>query len=163
MKLFYNVFSRPLDGFVKHAESNERLKHNLPFQVQCCWNGAVVIDARPFNLPARIRFRREFTRLASERQTDALYSQCSASECNQLCNDLQRNGFKRAMVVPRVKLAYEWQIYMQLHADDSLLSPNQSESGLVEFTEPPTKIWCEPLNNVGSRSPDGPGGYHQIL
>ncbi|KAI8320665.1 hypothetical protein GQ54DRAFT_246300, partial [Martensiomyces pterosporus] len=68
---------------------------NWPFQVQCCWNGVAVIDAQVFRGHNATRFRRSAP------------GECSASECSLLCNDLWTSGYRRAVVVPRVKVAYD--------------------------------------------------------
>lgn len=78
-----------------------------------------------------------------------------------MCNDLQRFGYQRSLVVPRVKLAYKWPHYERLHTLRKQ-SFNRQESIPVEFKPVPSRVWCAPLDIKGQRGPDGPGGYMRV-
>ncbi|KAJ2878755.1 hypothetical protein H4R27_005668 [Coemansia aciculifera] len=100
-----------------------------PFQVQCGWNGMVVIDAKVFRGDDGVRFRR------------SVEGECSASECSLICNDMWRKDFNRLVTVPRVKLTYELRVQT------------------ISFRPGPKKILCHPLNGVDTINPDGPKVY----
>ncbi|KAI7830904.1 cryptococcal mannosyltransferase 1-domain-containing protein [Kickxella alabastrina] len=125
--------------------------YNRPFQVQCCWNGLAVIDARVFEGPAAIRFRRSAPK------------ECSASECSLLCNDLWAAGYKRAVVVPRVKVSYDIatrdQLRQPVYFPHDAPFSDQNHPPKVEFKPGPKAVYCHPLNNPGSRTPDGPASF----
>ncbi|KAJ2460757.1 hypothetical protein GGF42_000640 [Coemansia sp. RSA 2424] len=121
-----------------------------PFQVQCCWNGIAVIDAQVFRGDEGLRFRRSDE------------SECSASECSLMCNDMWRKGFNRAVMVPRVKLAYEIKVRnlireeLYFPADTPFSNPAVEK---ISFRPGPKKILCRPLNGIDSHHPDGPEVY----
>ncbi|KAJ2793801.1 hypothetical protein H4R20_006430, partial [Coemansia guatemalensis] len=124
--------------------------HNRPFQVQCCWNGAAVLDANAFRGANALRFRRSAP------------GECSASECSLLCNDLWQAGYQRALVVPRVKVTYN------IETRDLLRRPSNFPRD-VPFHDPdpakkvfkpgPATVYCNPLNSEGVSVPDGPASY----
>ncbi|KAJ1646415.1 hypothetical protein J3B02_003070 [Coemansia erecta] len=125
--------------------------NNRPFQVQCCWNGLAVIDASVFAKPHKIRFRRSKP------------SECSASECSLLCNDMWSAGFQRAVVVPRVKVSYDMTTRDYLRAPDqfphdSLFADKKNSLGIV-FRPGPDSVYCHPLNSPSARIPDGPATF----
>ena len=174
---------RPLDGFTVDAPTNERLRRRLPFQVSCCWNGAVVLNAEPFchDESDPVRFRRTpSTLLAKEDPSDnnnnsgeLLYGSCSGSEINSLCMDFYRRDYRRAVIVPRVKLAYDWPTYQALqqykdndkdndrdHDDDR--DYDEQEDSLIEFQPAPKAMRCYPMENPGLRSPDGIIGWERV-
>ncbi|KAJ2381351.1 hypothetical protein GGI23_007606 [Coemansia sp. RSA 2559] len=121
--------------------------HGRPFQVQCCWNGMAVIDARVFAGRKGIRFRR------------GANGECSASECSLLCNDMWGRGFGRLVVVPRVKVSYEMQtrdlLRMPLHSPRDLPFSDKQPEREIAFRPAPRSVYCHPLNKVGSAVPDG--------
>ncbi|KAJ2037277.1 hypothetical protein H4S03_003075 [Coemansia sp. S3946] len=133
------------DGAAKAAQTRGR-----PFQVQCCWNGIAVIDAHVFRGKNALRFRRSTA------------DECSASECSLLCNDMWAIGFKRAVVVPRVKLSYD------IVTRDLLREPynyprdapfSDSQPKQIAFRPGPKTVYCHPLNGKGDRNPDGPASF----
>ncbi|KAJ1665471.1 hypothetical protein EV178_003111 [Coemansia sp. RSA 1646] len=121
--------------------------HGRPFQVQCCWNGMSVIDARVFAGRKGIRFRR------------GADGECSASECSLLCNDMWARGFGRLVVVPRVKVSYEMQtrdhLRMPLHVPRSLPFSERQPEREIAFRSAPESVYCHPLNSIGTTVPDG--------
>ncbi|KAJ2827506.1 hypothetical protein GGI24_002626, partial [Coemansia furcata] len=124
-----------------------------PFQVQCCWNGAALIDAQVFHGDDGLRFRR------------SAEGECSASECSLLCNDMWKKGFKRAIVVPRVKVSYDIKTRNKLREPVSFpadLPYNRPEAEKVSFRSGPNRIECFPLNGIDSQHPDGPAVYVDI-
>ncbi|KAJ2735408.1 hypothetical protein IW152_001634 [Coemansia sp. BCRC 34962] len=123
---------------------------NRPFQVQCCWNGMAVIDAKVFYGKNALRFRR------------SIADECSASECSLLCNDMWATGYRRAIVVPRVKLSYD------IVTRDLLRKPfnyprdvpfSDGQSKQIAFRPGPKTVYCHPLNGNGARNPDGPASF----
>ncbi|KAJ2865353.1 hypothetical protein GGH94_002306 [Coemansia aciculifera] len=133
------------DGAAKAAQTRSR-----PFQVQCCWNGIAVIDAQVFRGKNALRFRRSAA------------DECSASECSLLCNDMWATGYKRAVVVPRVKLSYD------IVTRDLLREPynyprdapfSDSQPKQIAFRPGPKTVYCHPLNGKGDRNPDGPASF----
>lgn len=95
----------------------------------CNRNGAAVLNAKPFYLSENpVRFHRVPSQLLDAEDPrlsealaryigETLYASCSGSEVNTLCMDFFRRGFQRAVVVPRVKVAYDWKTYDLLHRD----------------------------------------------
>jgi hypothetical protein len=182
-----NPFSDyPLASVISHEESNRRYLSGRPFQVQCCWNGAAVLDTKPFLPPFNLRFRREESLLIDGRKpsgsllrsawdrltvggVDGLrYKSCSGSECSTLCNDFQRKGFHRALIVPRVKLSYNLNVFRELQLyfndddddddDDDDVRKNDDvriNFEKIKFKPPPKSVSCHPMENRGSRHPDG--------
>ncbi|KAJ2348789.1 hypothetical protein GGH91_001193 [Coemansia sp. RSA 2671] len=133
------------DGAAKVAQMKSR-----PFQVQCCWNGIAVIDAKVFHGKNALRFRRSAA------------DECSASECSLLCNDMWATGYRRAIVVPRVKLSYD------IATRDLLREPfnyprdvpfSDGQSKRIAFRPGPKTVYCHPLNGNGARNPDGPASF----
>ncbi|KAJ2658491.1 hypothetical protein IWW48_003980 [Coemansia sp. RSA 1200] len=129
--------------------------HGRPFQVQCCWNGMAVIDARVFAGREGIRFRR------------SAESECSASECSLLCNDMWVRGFERLVVVPRVKVSYEIQtrdyLRMPLHAPREMPFSERQPEKKIAFRPAPETVYCHPLNGAGLRVPDGSALFVPLL
>ncbi|KAJ2813554.1 hypothetical protein FBU31_007428, partial [Coemansia sp. 'formosensis'] len=124
-----------------------------PFQVQCCWNGAALIDAQVFRGDDGLRFRR------------SAEGECSASECSLFCNDMWKRGFRRAIIVPRVKVSYEIKIRNKLREPIHFpadLPYNRPEAEKVTFRSGPASVICYPLNGIDSKGPDGPPVYVDI-
>ncbi|KAJ2063635.1 hypothetical protein GGI17_001571 [Coemansia sp. S146] len=120
------------------------------FQVQCGWNGMVVIDAKAFRGDGGVRFRR------------SVEGECSASECSLICNDMWRKGFNRLVTVPQVKLTYELGVRNLLHTPKHFPADipfNPPEVETISFRPGPKKILCHPLNGVDTINPDGPKVY----
>ncbi|KAJ2022141.1 hypothetical protein IWW57_004644 [Coemansia sp. S610] len=136
------------DDITMSAEMRDR-----PFQVQCCWNGMAVIDAKVFRGDDGLRFRR------------SAKDECSASECSLFCNDLWRKGFKRVVMVPRVKLSYD------IPSRNMLRKPLYFPADLpynnpeieISFRPGPEKVHCMPLNGIDAIDPDGPDTYVTLL
>ena len=166
-----NMFDKgPLFEFVRDEGTKERLKRLLPFQVQCCWNGMAVLNAQPFYPPFETRFRRDLTKDLAEDDVktdqmrgvypdEKLYETCSGSEISQLCNDFYSHGFKKAIIVPQVGVAYEWETYRRVQlALEMQLEENEQESDmaeLVDFKPAPMAAQCYPMDGNNLRTPDG--------
>lgn len=100
---FYDTWvARDSDGnlflkeppYVTDPYSLHRIALGLPFPVKCCWNGLVVMSAAPFSQHnLRVRMHKE--------------GECAASECSLVCNDLQRMGYRKIIVDPGVRQAYD--------------------------------------------------------
>ncbi|KAJ2052591.1 hypothetical protein GGI08_004993 [Coemansia sp. S2] len=145
------------EGFMKevHRISKDDISmvaqmRDRPFQVQCCWNGIAVIDAKVFRSEGGLHFRR------------SAEGECSASECSLFCNDMWRRGFQRAVMVPRVKLAYDIEVRDMLRKPISFPADtpfNLPEVEKISFRSGPKKVLCRPLNGIDSHNPDGPSTY----
>ncbi|KAJ2099778.1 hypothetical protein GGI09_002619 [Coemansia sp. S100] len=124
-----------------------------PFQVQCCWNGAALIDARAFQGEDGLRFRR------------SAEGECSASECSLFCNDMWAKGFRRTVMVPRVKVSYDIETRNMLRTPTFFPADipfNNPEVDKITFRSGPDEVICFPLNGIDSRNPDGPAVYVKI-
>jgi len=141
---------RPLGNFTSSNESNALLKANKPFQVQCCWNGMSVLNAAPFYDPYKIKFHQTDTKVLQENETSVTYSACDASEISNLCTDFIQNGFVRAMVVPEVKVAYDWKTYSVIRDTSKV-----HQQTLVEFKKPINVTECLPMVPGNPRVPTG--------
>ncbi|KAJ3077976.1 capsular associated protein [Quaeritorhiza haematococci] len=134
------MFGFGADDFLVHQPSNKRYKEGIPFQVSCCWNGLVVLDPRPFSQHYGVRFRRIVSKevnttllpVYKARRLDNLlplsdhkriYESCSASECSNLCSDFVSAGFERMVVVPRVRVAYEYPFWATLRSPSKFGAP----------------------------------------
>ncbi|KAJ1939341.1 hypothetical protein EC988_007337, partial [Linderina pennispora] len=138
---FNNQYRSIADDY--NAVSGQIFNH--PFQVQCCWNGIAVLDASVFD--EGIRFRRSNA------------AECSASECSLLCNDMWAKGYNRAVVVPRIKVAYATDARDELRLPYNF--PRDAKLGgwssmKVDYEAGPKEVYCHPLNEVGAMAPDGP-------
>ena len=95
----------PFEAVFRDAKSSHRFQRHLPIQVQSCWNGIAVLDPAPLYAHPHVKFR--MARLAD--------GECSASECSLICNDYWEAGYGRILMVPRVKLAYDKQVWDVIH------------------------------------------------
>ncbi|KAJ2885540.1 hypothetical protein H4R27_001335 [Coemansia aciculifera] len=141
------MFEKEMHKITKDDISMAAQVRDRPFQVQCGWNGMVVIDAKVFRGEGGLRFRR------------SAKGECSASECSLFCNDLWRKGFNRIIVVPRVKLAYD------IRARNLLRQPinfpadipyNSPEVENTSFRPGPKTVFCRPLKNPLTDIQDDP-------
>lgn len=97
----------PFESVFHDIESGHRFQRHLPVQVQSCWNGIAILDPAPFYAHPHVRFR--MAKLSA--------GECSASECSLICNDYWNAGYGRIIMVPRVKLAYDKQVWDIIHPD----------------------------------------------
>jgi len=95
----------PFEAVFRDPESSHRFQRHLPIQVQSCWNGIAILDPAPMYAHPHVRFR--MARLGE--------GECSASECSLICNDYWQAGYGRIVTVPRVKLAYDKQVFDIIH------------------------------------------------
>ncbi|KAJ3089875.1 capsular associated protein [Quaeritorhiza haematococci] len=192
-----NMFGITATDFVGHKPTNERLKQGLPFQVSCCWNGVAVLNARAFSDSFGVKFRRivsseiDTTRLPPQQVTrfkgmlpnntnwNRVYESCSVSECSNLCWDFANKGFDRMVVVPRVRVTYDFPSYSALRtpqgsSPSSWFSSSSSDTTPARFPldtpfkaeedepikyEPmPLSVFCLPLDEAGDSGPDW-GGF----
>ncbi|KAJ2241797.1 hypothetical protein GGI13_007196 [Coemansia sp. RSA 455] len=124
-----------------------------PFQVQCCWNGAALIDAQVFRGDNGLRFQR------------SAEGECSASECSLFCNDMWAKGFRHAVMVPRVKVSYDINTHNLLRTPTFFPTDipfNNPKVEKISFRSGPDDVICFPLNSIDSRNPDGPVEYVKI-
>lgn len=91
----------PFEAVFRDPESSHRFQRHLPIQVQSCWNGIAILDPAPMYAHPHVRFR--MAKLGD--------GECSASECSLICNDYWAAGYGRIVTVPRVKLAYDKQVF----------------------------------------------------
>ncbi|TPX31845.1 hypothetical protein SmJEL517_g04939 [Synchytrium microbalum] len=152
---------QPWDAFVPTPESASRLSRGLPFQAQCCFNGVAVYVAKPL-ATRQVQFRR------SEKGTE-----CAASECSLICNDLAREGYGRVLVVPRVRFAYDTRTYGKVWNMTKVLwditSLTSSWSTFVPFNQErirswkdgPTSVLCKGLEGNG-HEPDTDGIWQKL-
>jgi len=136
-----------------------------PFQVQCCWNGAAVFNARPFYEPFRITFRKRDTQvlhdsderhraLAKRFPGTPLYTECASAAENTICQDIQRAGFTRAIVVPTARFAYDWITFKAIRkakGHEFVIKANHS----INFQPLSDVVDCLPMNAAGIQRPDG--------
>ncbi|KAI8451358.1 CAP59 protein [Phakopsora pachyrhizi] len=78
-----------------------RFRSSLPIPVYSCWNGLIVLDARPFKEPYNLRFR----------SADLKTKECRSSECQLLAKDFWSLGFDRWVLVPSVSVTYSEKLY----------------------------------------------------
>ncbi|GAA5902385.1 hypothetical protein JCM5296_003127 [Sporobolomyces johnsonii] len=97
----------PFEAVFRDMESAHRFQRHLPVQVQSCWNGIAVLDPAPFYAHPHVRFR--MAKLSA--------GECSASECSLICNDYWNAGYGRIIMIPRVKLAYDRQVWDIIHPE----------------------------------------------
>ncbi|GAA5968843.1 hypothetical protein JCM21900_001795 [Sporobolomyces salmonicolor] len=97
----------PFEAVFRDMESSHRFQRHLPVQVQSCWNGIAVLDPAPFYAHPHVRFR--MAKLSA--------GECSASECSLICNDYWNAGYGRIIMIPRVKLAYDRQVWDIIHPE----------------------------------------------
>ncbi|KAJ2020877.1 hypothetical protein GGI13_005023 [Coemansia sp. RSA 455] len=124
-----------------------------PFQVQCGWNGMVVIDAEAFRGDNGLRFRRN------------VKGECSASECSLFCNDLWRKGFNRIINVPRVKLTYDFKVRNLLRRPENFpadMPYNPPEVEKISFRPGPKTVYCRPLKNPITDIQDDPDEWVKL-
>lgn len=95
----------PFEAVFRDPESSHRFQRHLPIQVQSCWNGIAILDPEPMYAHPHVRFR--MARLGE--------GECSASECSLICNDYWQAGYGRIVMVPRVRLAYDRQVFDIIH------------------------------------------------
>ncbi|KAJ2487209.1 hypothetical protein IWW37_005331 [Coemansia sp. RSA 2050] len=146
-------FTKNMHKLTKDSISMVAQMRDRPFQVQCCWNGAALIDAQVFHGDNGLRFRR------------SVEGECSASECSLLCNDMWAKGFRRAIVVPRVKVSYDIQTRNTLRKPASFpadMPYNMPEAEKISFRSGPEKVICLPLNGIDAHHPDAPSVYVKL-
>ncbi|OLY78431.1 Alpha-1,3-mannosyltransferase CMT1 [Smittium mucronatum] len=140
-------FNQSLEELSDHPESRQRNDQKLPFQVQCSWNGAAILNPKPFYDENPLRFRR----------SQVGTSECSASECSLLCNDLWNRGFRRFVVVPEIMVSYR--LKDAVFADynyDKLLNITRTLDEKIQYIDGPEKIFCIGLDGMSIIEPDQP-------
>ncbi|GMH32524.1 hypothetical protein BSKO_00358 [Bryopsis sp. KO-2023] len=110
--VFYDIWvshdlgGSQLDNFPPYIKNDtysaDRLRRGLPFQAQCCWNGMVVLNAKPFH--EGLKFRAH------------LPNECATSECVLMCHDFARMGYKSVLIDPGVRSAYTFEDAMDLYS-----------------------------------------------
>ncbi|PVU89709.1 hypothetical protein BB561_005191 [Smittium simulii] len=140
-------FNKNLNAMFAHKDTFELAKKKLPFQAQCCWNGAAVLNSEPFYGNDPVKFRRSYLK----------YDECSASECSLMCNDFWEKNYRRVVVVPRILLPYEIDHFKEL--DNQLPQEEIPESELVSYVKGPEKIFCHGLDELNSINPGSPARH----
>lgn len=126
--------SNALGNILSHSESISRLKKGLPFQVFCCWNGGVILDARPFYVN-NLRFRA------------AMLNECRESECSIICKDLWNLGYGNIVVVPRVKVAYKARMYRMMKRNyPQNIAFDPREDIPIQYSPRPSDVVCQGLD-----------------
>ncbi|KAM0753122.1 family 69 glycosyltransferase [Meredithblackwellia eburnea MCA 4105] len=97
----------PFEAVFRDVDSSHRFQRHLPIQVQSCWNGIAILDPAPMYTVPHVRFR--MAKLSA--------GECSASECSLICNDYWNAGYGRIIMIPRVKLAYDKQVWDIVHPE----------------------------------------------
>jgi hypothetical protein len=119
-----DIFSEMRNGLreliysVDDTTAKQRFADARPVPVYSCWNGMIVMDARPFVAigpdgefrkgKAPVRFRP-----AKRRK-----GECAASECKLVAKDFWKRGFDRWVLVPYVRTTYVWDLYNQFDLED---------------------------------------------
>ena len=106
----------PFEAVFRDPDSSHRFQRHLPIQVQSCWNGIAILDPAPMYAHPHVRFR--MARLGE--------GECSASECSLICNDYWQAGYGRIIMVPRVRLAYDKQVFDSKYRIIYSLAMNES-------------------------------------
>ena len=144
-----NVFKKDFP-FVSDPTSIEAVKHRLPFQVTCCWNGLAVLKADAF--AKGVRFRRSI-----------LANECHASECEIICHDFAALGYPRVLVDPNVLVTYDAETFEALERSSGQVRrekynshyPSSLSAGTLKiFRDRPACSVCIPLDGSKGRDPD---------
>ncbi|OLY84386.1 Alpha-1,3-mannosyltransferase CMT1 [Smittium mucronatum] len=140
-------FNGNLGAVSDHAETLLRNQQNLPFQVQCSWNGVAILNPKPFYEENSIRFRRSY----------AGAGECSASECSLLCNDFWQRGYRRFVVVPEILVFYRLENAVLPDVKyDRAISINQTLDEKVKYVDGPEQIICIGLEAMNAIDPEQP-------
>ena len=105
----------------------------------------------------------EFNRLTGKYPGEKLYASCSGSEISGMCRDLRQLGYQKMMVVPRVRVAYDWNVYAAVR-DMYPLNQDYSyaETEPLDF-EPLAEVsQCFPMDAPDLRTPEGQLGWEWI-
>mmetsp|Transcript_24964 Transcript_24964/g.61768 ORF Transcript_24964/g.61768 Transcript_24964/m.61768 type:complete len:457 (-) Transcript_24964:151-1521(-) len=157
---FYDTWvSRSIDGSTlfypsynpsQHEETKRRFSEGLPAQVACCWNGAAVLNPKPF-LQDGVRFRRG----------ELKDGECSGSECTLLCKDFWELGWDRIMVVPAVKISYgekniAYEEIVKLRRFEYDILGIRDQDGTIDWTVPQGILRCDGMRGYERLHPDLP-------
>ncbi|OLY81913.1 Alpha-1,3-mannosyltransferase CMT1 [Smittium mucronatum] len=143
-----NKFNPELEAVSNHPDSRLRNGQNLPFQVQCSWNGVGVLNSKPFYGKKPLRFRRSHVGTG----------ECSASECSLLCNDFWSLGYRRIIVVPEILVFYRLKNAALLDPKyDLAINITQTLDEKIKYIDGPEKILCIGMEGVNAIDPDQPG------
>ncbi|KAJ1503878.1 hypothetical protein HMI54_002421 [Coelomomyces lativittatus] len=131
----------------------------LPFQVFCCWNGAVVLNPIPF-LKNNVRFR----------YGNASAGECPGSECTTLCRDFLKYGYRKNLIVPKFKVAYNHEVFKSLFSFNSSyhitfqmnLNLTPDDDTKVQYVKPPSTQLCQPLLKNSTHDPDAPSYFEDL-
>ncbi|KAH6617382.1 cryptococcal mannosyltransferase 1-domain-containing protein [Chaetomium tenue] len=144
--LFFDVppdtvsWARAGELFWNEPVARGRLGRGVPFQVFACWNGAVVVTARPV-VEGRVGFR------GARRER----GECHQGEPQLFCKDLWWEGYGRIMVVPSVSLEYEegaGEAVKRLKGFTAeVVAGETGEETAIEWLPPPELVKCMPTFN----------------
>ena len=145
--------------FVHDNTSVHALEDGTPFQVSCCWNGLVALNARVF-VDFGARFRRSLDK-----------TECHAAETELICHDFAALGFPKVLIDPHITVAYTNAEYIALSKSISsrdsysLKKTNLLENELIETVRTwetlPSRTECAPLDGHTGNHPDR-GQIHYV-
>lgn len=97
-----------------------RVRSSLPVPVYSCWNGLIALDARPFKLlsSSSTSATKKPERLIKFRSANRSKGECRSSECQLLAKDFWSVGFQRWVLVPRVAVTYDEEMYHEQLVED---------------------------------------------
>ena len=127
-------WSRAWDLFWNDDEALSHQENGQPFQVFACWNGAVVVTAKPFIEGLRFRATRG--------------SECFQGEPSIFCKEMWYLGFRKIAVIPSVNLEYNDESAKKIKAQKGYVSQwleRQDETRKIDWEqEPPSQVKCLP-------------------
>lgn len=135
------------DRFRGDPVGKARFEKGLPVQVYSCWNGISVFLPHPFELGIKFRTVQDGS------------TECPASECSLLDKDLWNAGMGRIGIVPRVRVAYGFDVFDdifqgQLEIDRGYYADSSKRKDeKIEWREGPENVVCYGL-------PTFPGARH---
>jgi len=126
------------------SAARQRFYDARPVPVYSCWNGMIVMDARPFVAIRTDDVFRKGKTPVKFRPANRRKKECAASECKLIAKDFWKRGFDRWVLVPYVRTTYVWDAYNQFDLEDLVArargrwrSPPPS---LVSLPSPPPRL-----------------------
>ena len=138
--------------FVRDDASSHAMRSGRPFQVLCCWNGLLTLNAKLFTEHG-LRFRRSIDE-----------TECHGAETELICHDSAALGFSKILVDPEVTVAYTKAEYIALRDSQpsvrsySLrrtdLLANRTIHSVEKWSVLPSSTECAPLDGHTGDHPD---------
>ena len=149
-----NAHQVNLGEAITNLDDKRRAESLLPVQMLCLWNGMVSINATIFD---NIEFRRGL----NGKKGDTTAGECSASEITSLCLDLIKHGYGKILMVPQVKVAYNYESFNMMKFEENdftkkykLLNPHHpNEDKPIKWKPLPLEQDCWPYY-TGDRGRD---------